>query len=266
MQILIDHDYNALEVCLANNLVAQENIYQFIIDTDRCNCHDSVLIEVAKQNKIELDSKRRKEIIKQLKEGLIHMSEISDETLQKVQAIVDNGVNEGHDDDTILMAMMQNAGIKFKQALPLLTKAMEKGGYRASNNTVKESGRQLLVDSEFEPEIYDDIIKAVSHILESIEGSNEAQALGVVRNYCKEFEFALPKKPRAVKVTIDDKITNLIMKNPGMSNDDLSEVLIEQGYEKKVAKFVKLLEFGRQFATAYSSLAVEEANEETEAA
>ena len=159
------------------------------------------------------------------------MNEITD--TQKVAEIVAKGVEAGHDDDTMLIEIVQ-AGIKFKAAGKLFNQAMTEGGYRITAKDRKEKGRAILVDAEFAPENYDELQAMIERISEEVDDTTASQASSICKNYAKEFEIELPKAPKKSTGGIKAEIMEFLFKSPNATHEELFDFIESKGPFKKV--------------------------------
>ena len=237
MKTLTSSNFKALRQ--GEFVTASENAGEFIFDSENCELAVATLIEISNANGFKLSKGRKSTAVETLNTQLNslelpEMNEITD--TQKVAKIVANGVEAGHDDDTMLIEIVQ-AGIKFKAAGKLFNQAMAEGGYRITAKDRKEKGRAILVDAEFAPESYDELQAMIERISEEVDDTTTSQANSICKSYAKEFELELPKAPKKAKSTggFRKVIGGYLLENPSATSDQLLEHLIEKGRDPERA-------------------------------
>lgn len=179
---------------------------------------------------------------------------------QIVEDIIAKGIEAGHDDDTMLVAIV-NEGISFKAAGKLFKSVMESKGYRASTAKVAEESAKILSEAEFSPEVSDDVKSMVEHIISEISGATEKQAMAAIRKYAKANEITLPKAKTGAKNSsggsggINKKVAEFLLENRGASEEEISNHVsgLKDGITPgQLKKYVTVAIRMQNFAKAWS--------------
>ena len=267
MEILIDDDFNAKKIGI--ELIANIDIGEFVLDTNKTNQFSiGLLKDIALTNRINVPGLAEyRDILNLIENGIIEMVEIEQEkeTLnKKIDDIVAQGIEQDKEDDSILIELVK-AGVSFKNSMRRFAESLERQGLRTSLKDVKEKGRAMLIEQEFEPDDYDKCMRAATVIRDNIEGCDIVQALKAVKAYCKELDFEFPKAPRTPKGTLMSRVFAHIVSNPSIDSDGLKQYLSEKegsGDEKQVKRYSAFLEFAQNFAAATIEAQVSEVDSE----
>jgi len=265
MKVLVNESFKAMRV--GEFVKAAKDAGEFILDTTNCDYAVATLKEIAEENNLKIKGKTKAEILASLEAALPSLKLPEQNKMgqtEQIQKIVDDGVAAGHDDDTMLITIFSAKleGVKFSMLNKLFNAAMEAGGHRVALKKVKEEGRSMLVEAEFDPENYEQVTEMAANIVRAVDGADTVQAIKAIKAYCKEFDFEMPKAPKVPKGTLLERVYGWIKKNPTAETADLAEWLEDQKKgEKIIARYVSLMQFAQDFA-AIANAAPEEAEEE----
>lgn len=268
MKFLINASFKAIRngVFVTANIDAGE----FVIDTE-----DDVkkipavatLGEIASANKLSLNLKEKKSVVlENLVTGLTSLNlpeqnEMSESEL--VKGIVEAGVEAGKTDDEMLLEIVTQ-GVKFKAAGRLFNQCMEAGGYRLSGKKRTEQINEILEESEFAPENYEEYAAMIERLTSEVNDTSEVQARKAIKAFAKENEIELPKLPAKSKGGIRSKIFDAVIANPAMTEGDLKEMLAglskdEETADKHFRYYMPVVEFGQRLLASVSEEVVEAA-------
>lgn len=261
MKYLINNNFKIMRK--GSHVSANEKVGEFIYDDESQDFSLGQMKEIAEANKLQCVGKSTKQYQQSLNEAL-KMVDVAQQNgpteTEKVEQIVSEGFAAGHDDDTMMIAIVQ-AGISFRRAGRMFKDAVEKLGLRTSVKDVKEVARKLLAALEFNPQSYADVKSVAEKIVAEVDGSTDAQAMVAIKAYAKENEIVLPKREKGEKKAPGrsggkfNKFYQFILDNPDASADDIYKFAIENETDEKRANVLKVHYSGIQkLCKAYANL------------
>jgi hypothetical protein len=99
-------------------------------------------------------------------------------------------------DEEMLIKLMTDGGFQAKKAMRLLQQSLEDLGVRMSNKDRYTQVSEMLLETNFAPETWDEVKAAVDYIAEQLEATDDRQALVAVRKFAKEKGIDLPVKAK----------------------------------------------------------------------
>lgn len=253
MKYLLNNNFKIMRK--GSHVVANENVGEFIYDDEISDLTHGQLKDIAEANKLQCVGKSKTQYQQSLNEALkmVDVAEQNGPTeTQKVEEIVRNGFEQGHDDDTIMIAIVQ-AGISFRRALRMFKDAVETLGLRTSVKDVKEVASKLLAELDFNPQSYNDVKQVAEQLVEKVEGATHVQAMTAIKAYAKENEIALPKREKGEKEPKGangrpagkfNKFYQFLLDNPQASQEDIHAFAADSGVDEKRANVLKAKYFG----------------------
>ena len=264
MKYLINNNFKIMRK--GSHVVANENVGEFIYDDERQDLSLGQLKEIAEANKLQCVGKKQSQYQQSLNEALkmVDVAEQNGPTeTEKVEQIVSEGFAAGHDDDTIMIAIVQ-AGISFRRASRMFKDAVEKLGLRTSVKDVKEVARKLLAEMEFNPQSFAEVKEVADKLVSEVEGATHGQAMVAIKAYAKENEIALPKREKGEKKAgrepgasgFKRKLFNWILNNPNGTVDQLKEYIVEneRDGEKLAKRFAPIMQLCKDYAAKHSAV------------
>lgn len=161
----------------------------------------ATILEIASANGLKISSKAKKaEAIEQLNAHLetLSINEVNKMTdTQIVEEVIEAGMEAGHDDDTMLIEVV-NRGVSFKSAGKLFKSVMETKGYRVSAKERAEKAAEIIAGSDFgvEEVTAEDVQALTTRICDEVADTTEKQANAAIRKFAKEKGIELPKKAK----------------------------------------------------------------------
>ena len=231
-KVLINPNFKALR--MGEFAVADPATSEFIYEQGNAsNIAKATLIEIAKANNFKISQKLSSEkFAAELDEcfakSKLPLVDKMTET-QKVEQIVDAGIENGSSDDEMLIEVMQ-AGVSFKNALKLFKQVMERKGLRISTQERNKQIQDRLAEQMFNPESYQEIEDQIRELTEGenkIADTNRKQALGGIRKYCKANSIEIPKAPKKPRGSFRQRANEWIAANPLANSADFRAYLEE---------------------------------------
>lgn len=255
MKILVNKSFKAIRVGLF--VAADEKAGEFILDTDNCDHSVATLQEIAGANKIKLTSKdlKKKELLAELTAGIekLNLPQQNEKSeSDKVKEIVQAGTEEGLDDEDIIVNIIQ-AGIKYKSAIRMFQAAVVELGIRISTKDRKESANKIMVDADFTPENYDEVVKMADKIVKAVEDTTKVQAIKLIRMYCKKHEIPFPKAEKTQRGSFRSMSQAFILEHPRATKEKFVAFAKTTGKvknDKMVDRVWTSLEFCQKVAAA----------------
>lgn len=196
-KILINGDFKAIRK--GEFVEASEADGEFIVcEGNEMNLTIAQLNEIASANGITLQHKKKAEAATELCDALSNLKipTVNEETTtQKVRRIVEAGHAAGTSEDEMLIEIVQ-AGVKFSAAVKELKNALQELGLATSPKERFEKAKVVLSEAKFKPETWEDVTNMAEELVKSIPDTNEKQAVGAIRKYCKSIEVEMPKAPK----------------------------------------------------------------------
>lgn len=268
MNYLLNNNFKILRK--GSHVVANEKVGEFLYDDENTDFEIGILKEIAEANGLQCSGKKKSQYQQSLNEAL-KMLDVAEQNgpteTEKVEKIVQAGFDAGHDDDTMMIAIVQ-AGISFRRASRMFKDAVEKLGLRVGVKDVKEVARKLLAEMDFNPQSYGEIQKVAEKLVSEVEGSTAAQAMVAIKSYAKENEIALPKREKGSKKAgpsegsgFKYKVMAWILENPNFDTENMegfksflaeNERTEEKEISAYVRRYVPIVKFARQFAVEHA--------------
>jgi hypothetical protein len=216
--IAIGNNFNALRTGEFVARSINEEKGEFLLNEDS-DLPVATLKEIASKNSIDLAGiKKKGDVQSHIISTLINERNLPtmDEKPQDEIAldIVKQGHEANHDDDTILVNLVQ-AGIKFSAAGRLFREAQTKLGLRLTPDDKREYVTNTLGD-DFTPTTADELSTMIDKVAQH-DAISPAQARAAVRKYLKDNEREIPKLVNAATTGgIRGKIFDLFTANPAI--------------------------------------------------
>lgn len=231
---------------------------EFLYSTADQNFTMGQLQSIAEMNKLHVVGKKKADYQTNLNLELEKMENVTEQNgpsqTEIAEKIIRAGIEAGKSDDEMIVEIIQS-GVSFRTAGNLFKTTLEKLGIRASTKAVKETAAEILEEMEFAPETFADVEKAISEILEKVEGAEYKQAFLAIRNYAKENEIELPAKPKGKRgaTGFKGKLYNWILENPEGTKEQLGEFAESLGKdaEKIIKAFFPVLQLCQKFAAKH---------------
>jgi hypothetical protein len=268
MKYLLNNNFKIMRK--GSRVVANEGVGEFIYDDETSDLSHGQLKEIAEANKLQCVGKSKTQYQQSINEALkmVDVAEQNGPTeTEKVEQIVREGFDAGHDDDTIMIAIVQ-AGISFRRASRMFKEAVETLGLRTSVKDVKDVARKLLAELEFNPSKYSEVQEVAEKLVETVEGASHSQAMTAIKAYAKENEIALPKREKGEKKAgpsegsgFKYKVMAWILANPNFDTENMdgfkaflaeNDRIEEKEIAAYVRRYVPIVKFARQFAVDHA--------------
>jgi hypothetical protein len=131
---------------------------------------------------------------------VVENEEVVEETdLQKAVKIVEIGMKHELSEDDIKINLVRNGGFGFRKAGKMFDLACQDLGLQLSSSDRYELVSAMFEGIELELNEWADVIATADHIAEEVDMTSQKQALVALKKYAKEFDIALPEKPKREK-------------------------------------------------------------------
>jgi hypothetical protein len=115
---------------------------------------------------------------------------------EKASVTIAAAHSEGQNENEIVVALIQGDGLNFKIAGSFITRWLQENGFALSAKDRYTLVEEILVNHEFAPEEWSDVVSKANFLVETIGDTNQKQALNSIRKFAKEHEIELPKKQK----------------------------------------------------------------------
>ncbi len=160
--------------------------------------------------------------------------------LARAVELIKEKVAAGTGEDDLMILLIQEGGFGYKKAGRMLNQALVQLNVRISAKDRYEQVCELLIENDFAPTTWDEVLGVVSYLAEEIDSTNEKQALVSVRKYAKENEIALPKKPKSESKGrgrgFRGQIFEWMIANVKATDDDFRAFMAEAGKPESMTK------------------------------
>lgn len=256
MQALINGNFKILYK--GDQLIANEDKDEFILDTECCDYSRATLIEIAKANDILLKKEDQSKMLKNLEIKINNLKHIEEKKMTEVtvfENIVVDGFAAEKSDDEIMIQMVEE-GASFREASRLFNRIVEDKGLRISAKKRKEAIQEKLEEAEFAAEDYAAVEAMAAKIADELPDTTEKQVIASIRKYCKELEIEFPKAPKKAKGGLLQRFLKVAVENPMVTDEELTDWLAENSNKDQadVEKWFKrnyhTVDHGRRVAKA----------------
>ena len=115
--------------------------------------------------------------------------------LESAKEIVEPLARADKSEDEMIVTLIQEGGFGFKKAARMLNLALEALELRMSAKDRYAKVSELLLDQDFAPTEWSEVVAVASYLSEEIDATDEKQAMKAVRRFAKDRDIELPKRP-----------------------------------------------------------------------
>lgn len=194
---LINRDLKALRQ--GQFAKADSSVSEFILDTDSKDVPNmAVLRGIADAHGFAIKETKPVQFLAELEQNLQSIklpmvNKMSDTDI--IDKIVTAGHKAGKTDDDMLIEIVK-AGVPFKNAGKGFKEAMERLGFRITTKDRQAEIDKILSENKFSAESYDEVKKAMEHIVKKVANTTDKQAISAIRKYAKANGIEIPKAER----------------------------------------------------------------------